>query len=108
MDVLKFNCSGCGACCRRVGGAIETMQKLGFPYGVKENGECEQLDENNKCKVYDNRPAACSVEKMYQTFHEPLGKTRSEIFRMESTICNTFMIQDGIDEKYLIDLTQYK
>ncbi len=107
MDVLKFNCSGCGSCCRRVGGAIEIMKNLGFPYEAKEDGSCTMLSEDGKCKVYDNRPEACNIEAMYKRFHEPLGKKRSDIFRMEAEICNTFMKADGVDEKFRLDPTQY-
>lgn len=108
MGVLKFQCSGCGSCCRRVGSAIENMKDLGFPYEAKEDGSCEMLDENNQCKVYENRPDVCSVEKMYKILHEPLGKKREEIFRMESEICHKFIEEDGLDEKYKIDLTHYQ
>jgi len=53
---IKFNCTGCGCCCSRVGKAMDNMKRLGFPYNAKEDGSCEMLDENKQCKVYENRP----------------------------------------------------
>ncbi len=106
---LKFDCTGCGSCCRRVGDNLAAHQKAGFPYGVKEDGRtCEKLEEDNKCTVYENRPEMCSVEAMYYKVHSKSGKTKKSVFLMEATICNSFIKEDGLDEKFLIDLTQYQ
>ena len=86
---------------------MDAMRNLGFPYDAKEDGSCVMLDENNKCKVYDKRPDACNVDKMYDRFHSNV-KTKKEIYLLEATICNSFVEQDGIDNKYLIDLKQYQ
>ena len=48
MDVIKFNCSSCGSCCRRVGDVLDTMKNLGFPYNANDKGHCEMLAEDNK------------------------------------------------------------
>ena len=103
----KFDCTGCGACCRRVGDALEQLNEYDFPYKTKEDGSCEMLDENNKCKVYNNRPEVCSVEAMFKKLHSDTLKTRKEIFLQEAEICNSFIEEDGLDEKYYIDLKQY-
>lgn len=107
-EEIKFACSGCGSCCRRVGPAMEQMKELGFPYEAKEDGSCEMLDESNNCKVYENRPEVCNVESMYKRFHQPMLKTRKATFLEEAKICNTFMAEDGVSEEYYIDLKQYQ
>lgn len=106
-EPIKFACTGCGACCKRVGQALEVMRGLGFPYNVNDDGACEMLDENNQCKVYDNRPEACNIEAMYQRYHSKVNN-RKKIFFEEATICNTFVKMDGLDNKYLIDTKQYE
>ncbi len=106
---MNFQCTQCSSCCRRVGDNLLSHQKNGFPYGVKEDGRtCEKLTDDGKCSVYENRPEMCSVEKMYEKVHSKSGKTKKEVFLMEATICNSFIKEDGLDEKFLIDLTQYQ
>lgn len=65
------------------------------------------LGEDNKCKVYDNRPDVCSVEKMFDKFHSHTGATRKEIFKKEAQVCNSFIKEDKLDDKFLIDVNQY-
>jgi len=104
---MVFDCTGCGSCCRRVGKFIGKLKELGFPYEVKEDGSCEMLGADNKCKVYDSRPDVCSVEKMYETVHSKTGATKKEIFKKEAEICNSFIKEEKLDDKFLIDINQY-
>lgn len=99
---MNFNCSGCGACCRRIGLIHRELKLLNFPYNVNEKGWCEMLGEDNKCKVYNNRPEICSVEK---TFHKFLEKTmtQKEAYLKQTQSCNKFIKEDKLDEKYLLD-----
>jgi len=80
---------------------------MGFPYDVKENGECEML-KDGKCKVYNNRPEVCNVEKMYEKNWRHLGIEKKVIYLRESEICNAWIKEDKMDEKYLINLNSYK
>lgn len=92
--MVLFVCSMCGACCRRVGLIINELVKKGFPYKVKENGSCEMLDENNLCKVYDNRPDMCSIEKTALKS----GKTKEEYYKQTIEMCNEFIRQDQLNK----------
>lgn len=56
---LHFECTQCGACCK-LAGLAAGMVKL--PFKIKSDGSCEHLDENNKCRIYENRPDICRVE----------------------------------------------
>jgi len=88
MDILgkvfskkKFRCSGCGACCRRVG----------------------HLNEEGQCNVYDSRPDICRVDVMYKKKWSKT-MTREEAYNLEAKYCNQFVKADRLDEKYLIDI----
>ena len=105
MSKVRFQCSGCGECCKRVGNLSEDDKKrLDFPYNAKEDGSCEKLGEDNKCMVYDNRPSICSVEKTYEKYHKPKGRKRIDVFIEENKICNQMIKQAKLDEKYLLSL----
>lgn len=105
---LKFNCTGCAGCCKRVGQVIDKLTKKEFPYGVKEDGSCDQLLPDGKCNVYDTRPAICRVAKMYHVIGKTKGMTKREFFLQEAKTCNTFVEQDGLPEHFKIDLKQYQ
>lgn len=57
----KFNCDGCGICCRSVGHL--------YPFIESVDGICTEFDsELNKCKIYDSRPLICRVDDYYKTY----------------------------------------
>lgn len=99
---MEFNCSGCGACCKRIGLLKDKFKEFNFPYKVNEKGWCEMLDENNKCKVYENRPQICNVDKMYSVFMK-MGMTKKEYYVENTKMCNLYIREDKSDEKYLLD-----
>lgn len=83
MPELKPFCNSCGLCCARVGQMVDQAKALveggskdpltvavaKFPYQYNETGRCEQLGEDNRCKVYETRPLVCSIEKIYNNFY---------------------------------------
>ncbi len=107
---MKFGCTSCGCCCSRMSGNIEALKKLGFPHGVKNDGKtCEMFNEKTRlCTVYNSRPDICNVDKTFYSIHSKTGKTKKEVFLNESKICNSFIREAGLDEKYLVDEKQYK
>jgi Fe-S-cluster containining protein len=59
MPGTKFNCTSCGACCRKIG------LIPGFPTKPKPGTtECEHLTKDNRCAIYETRPALCRVDMM--------------------------------------------
>lgn len=104
---MDFNCSSCGACCKRIGWYKDKFKELNFPYKVNEKGWCEMLDENNKCKVYNNRPDICSVEKTFYNFIEKQGITQKEAYLQQTKFCNKYIKEDKLDKKYLLDESKY-
>ncbi len=101
---LKFQCSQCGACCRRAGLA-GFMEDRG-------DGGCIYLTEENMCSIYDTRPELCNMEKMWVKRNKELdlelrGITKKDYFIENSQACNQMMKQDNVDKRFHIDLTKY-
>lgn len=92
-----FPCTECGCCCRRVGKAVKGG--LIFPYKVKEDGSCEMLMSNNKCKVYDSRPIFCNISGLAGI----LGRDLDEFYKENIEICNRYMEEDGIPIRFRIN-----
>lgn len=89
---LTFFCTQCGACCRRA-------YRIGMPLR-KDVSTCIYLGSDNRCTIYDHRPEICKVD--YQLTKKKM--TRLELYRAISKKCNEMIREDGMDEKYLIDI----
>jgi uncharacterized protein len=63
---MKFNCNGCGKCCKAI--------------------SCPYLTQDNKCSIYDTRPLECNVEKGYEVFFKD-KMTKVEFYKMNELIC---------------------
>jgi Fe-S-cluster containining protein len=78
----EFKCTSCGLCCKKIGLMLTlppamsflARAKAEFPYQAKPDGSCEMLDEDNKCKVYDNRPLLCDVGRLGDEPDIPMSK----------------------------------
>lgn len=93
---MEFQCSKCGACCRRAG-------KWGI-MPQREDGACIHLSEDNTCKIYDTRPEICRVEKMAE---RNTKMSKVEYYKYSNSICNEWIKEDGIDERFLINIGKY-
>ena len=94
--MIKFQCSKCGACCRRAG-------KLGL-MPKREDGACIHLADDNTCKIYETRPEFCRVDKMAESNGKWLGMTQEQYYRMNNQLCNQWIKEDGMDASYLIQI----
>jgi Fe-S-cluster containining protein len=88
----KFPCNGCGRCCRKIAQAVAFVKEAGFPeevcdfpYTWDEQGVCEMLTPDNRCKVYNTRPILCNVEKMYEHI-ENYFRSRGELIDYDTYI----------------------
>ncbi|VXC97565.1 Flagellin N-methylase [Pseudomonas sp. 8Z] len=63
-----FSCNRCMECCRRVHLLPETAAM------DRGDGVCRHLDEDNPgCRIYDERPDACRVDKQYELrYHQTM------------------------------------
>ena len=65
------------------------------------------LDENNKCKVYENRPNICRVDKTFKKYFSN-QITQAEYYTQNTQMCNRWMKEDGVDEALLLNEKQYQ
>ena len=65
----QFPCTGCGACCRLIGKAIEAgIEGIeGFDRG---DGVCKHLKDDNSCSIYSTRPDICNTNTVYEEFYK--------------------------------------
>ena len=95
---MNFLCSQCGACCRNVQGS-------GLPHD--ENGVCLHLNkETNKCSIYENRPEACRVDKMFEN-HYKHQMSKKEFFILNTKACHALIDKEELDESFKIDTKEY-
>lgn len=83
---MTFKCSGCGLCCLHVDRAVEMTKmspELNFPYTWDDSGKCEMLDDDHKCKIYDDRPLLCNVER----FAEVFNLDKEEFYKVNEQAC---------------------
>lgn len=114
-----FPCTGCGLCCKMVGRWVAGAQKMrkegnmpdgsplhevaDFPHPVSPTGACSQLDENNNCMVYADRPLICGIESTWRKYHQE-ETSLNEYFKQAADVCNRMIRETGTDEKFLVPL----
>jgi Fe-S-cluster containining protein len=110
---MSFACTGCGLCCKNVKGVLDASENYegndpifaeakAFPYKAREDGSCEMLVDG-KCLVYENRPDICNVETMWNK-HYSKDISKEEYFAHNYTICNGMIKENGLSDKFLIDI----
>lgn len=111
---MSYPCIKCGLCCTGIGKHIEHAKNLlahgavqaapivvelaEFPYKYDETGRCENLAEDNTCKVYDTRPDICSIDKVYEN-HVKGSMTKNEFYNMNIDLCNEKLKEAGNDTR---------
>lgn len=116
MTDITFNCTKCGACCRQVGFIMQVMLSEHresmpehlrvtydeFPYRPLKDGSCFMLDpETNLCRIYDDRPDMCNLDKLYGRF--PAGAANlKEWYRQCADSCNTLIEEEELDKRFIL------
>jgi Fe-S-cluster containining protein len=59
---MSFDCKQCGACCK-IAGMIGIIRDADGNKMQREDGACIHLDDNNMCKIYEDRPDICRVKE---------------------------------------------
>ena len=101
---MNFPCTGCGSCCKRISNAVshynikDKKNPLYFPYTWDENGVCENLTDDNKCKVYHDRPIICNIDK----YAEYMKLNKIEFFKSNILACNYMMDLDSVPLEFRI------
>lgn len=87
-----FPCSGCGACCRRIGWMdAEDLETHGLK--ADESGACTNLLPDNSCSIYDTRPDICKVD--VQAAEANVFDVLT-YYRENIKLCNKWMDEDGM------------
>ena len=101
---MIFPCTSCGCCCKRISKVVEGLNitdknnPLYFPYKWDNNGVCEHLDNNNKCKIYYKRPLICNIDR----FSKYLNLNTKEFYDLNISACNKMMDEDNIPLQFRI------
>jgi Fe-S-cluster containining protein len=106
----NFPCTGCGLCCKHVDITINDYAELGidlldrknplhFPFKWDETGKCENLIDN-KCSIYKDRPAVCSVEKTRKI----LGAPKKLFYKLSIETCNEMMDKYDVPSEFRIKI----
>jgi Fe-S-cluster containining protein len=117
--MTQFPCSGCGLCCQYAGRAVVIARNLieggndgayvkevaAFPFEFDATGRCSQLNADNSCAVYDQRPDICSVERNWAK-HFATVVSKSDHFKSSAQLCNSLMIEANISPVYLITIPE--
>lgn len=90
---MKFPCKACGECCRHVDGHVSLD---------RGDGVCRHFDEQTLlCSVYESRPLACNVDKVYTTyFKQSLGP---KAYYMTQAVACTMLHPDNSDMPQLTE-----
>lgn len=103
---MNFPCTSCGCCCKRVDAIVKNLSQnnpkddLYFPYKWDESGKCENLEKDNTCRVYDNRPLVCDINSVGRKSNLNL----KDFYNLNIVACNKIMDEDNIDKSLRIHL----
>ena len=84
---IKFPCSKCGACCRRIG--------VLYPELEGPDGACIYLSSDNLCTIYPDRPLLCNVDKTYERFFKD-KMSREEFYKVNLEACKKLQDNDTV------------
>jgi Fe-S-cluster containining protein len=91
-----FPCTSCGLCCQNISNIKELKN---YDLG---NGICVYFDHTNYgCKIYDNRPNICSVDKMFQLEYKKYF-TKERFYMENAKVCNTLQEEYGLDRSFKV------
>lgn len=78
---MAFKCDGCGQCCQNLQSS-DIYDDLNDGTGV-----CIYFDRVTKlCKIYENRPLKCNVDKMYEVYYYKYYR-RQEYYALNYACC---------------------
>ena len=80
-----FDCTKCGACCRHIATIL--------PDYDTGDGICRYLTKDNLCRIYDNRPFICNVDKIYNDLFK--GRIdQEEFYKITDEACKILQAQE--------------
>ncbi len=73
---------------------------LKFPHHIDEDGKCEMHMEDGQCKVYENRPLLCNVQKTAEHF----GLDKKGFYKLNHKACLEMQDIDNVPENLRLKL----
>ena len=81
-----YRCDKCGKCCRNL-----NLNDL-YDHLNRGDGVCRYLDEEtNLCKIYNNRPLICNIDKAYNEYFKDYY-SKEQYYKINKEICMSLKI----------------
>lgn len=90
---MTWQCNCCGKCCQHVD-KVPALQSLAL-----EGGRCKYLDKDNRCSIYDHRPAVCNVRWIYEHFFKPMGVSEEDYYAKTQEACEKLSGSDKLQSE---------
>ena len=104
---MKFPCTGCGQCCRRLDEILAGLSKVNnpalqfllekFPYAPNPDGSCPML-QDGLCAIYNDRPMLCNLETIQRVLDVP----DAVWFQLNAASCNKLIREAELDEAWMV------
>jgi Fe-S-cluster containining protein len=103
---MMYPCTKCGACCRKISSVIENLglhaedmeSAFYFPYTCDATGACENLQPDMSCKVYNDRPLICNIDRLI----DKLSLDKESFYAENVAACNTLMDLEKLPSHFRI------
>ena len=80
-----FDCTKCGVCCKHIAKIL--------PHYDRGDGICWHLTKDNLCRIYDNRPFICNIDKIYNDLFK--GRMElEEFYKITDEACKILQAQE--------------
>lgn len=104
---MIFSCEKCGACCRNINRWKEIVNKLSdflgevleFPY-KDIDGQCEYLQNDNSCAIYDIRPNVCRTDYIYSLLKKKSDMSIEQFLALQLISCKINQKNCNMNPKY--------
>lgn len=90
---MTWQCNCCGKCCQHVD-KVPALQSLAL-----EDGRCKYLDKDNRCSIYEHRPAVCNVRWIYEHFFKPMGVSEEDYYAKTQEACEKLSGSDKLQSE---------
>ena len=90
-----FKCHQCGDCCRNVNrwkkllpALRELLPTINLDFPYKDNdGVCEKLTDDNKCSIFNQRPAVCNTKEMFLIINQIYHIDIKQLYDLQQLAC---------------------
>ncbi len=107
---MSFECTKCAGCCTADNLKYYNLKHWGIE--IDEKGVCKNLNNDNTCKIYENRPLVCQIEELFDRREEikisephvylflQQFQNKDEYLDFADKCCNVTIDMLGLDQNY--------